>query len=191
MSFTSKLSADPLSRNYKKYSVIALHVIAIALTITAITFLFIKTVNWTNKHQINFQQPIVIHKPVYITKRLTPETLISQVKAAPLTFDEKQQIVKEQADLQTIVNGVYQLESSGGVHDDCKAQGKVNGYGYEENTNSHVCFSSHQEVQTLVARWFNDKLESGLTLSESLCLYNQGIIENSCTYSQNYHLINN
>jgi hypothetical protein len=84
--------------------------------------------------------------------------------------------------LSEIVNKVKVLESSNGLNDGCKRYGKVNGYGYRQNSKEWICFNSESEVRGYVAELFEKRLKE-MSLEESLCMYNQGIKTNNCDYS--------
>lgn len=86
-----------------------------------------------------------------------------------------------------IVNKVHILESSGGKRDGCLAKDKINGYGYAQHGSGKVwtCFNTHEEVRTLVEKWFTSKLET-MSLPEALCYYNKGLYVKDCTYYQDF-----
>jgi hypothetical protein len=90
-----------------------------------------------------------------------------------------------QPSLEEITNRIYRLESSGGKNDSCKKYGKVNGFGYSCWTNHLTCFDSHDIVRKKVSDWFEEKLKK-YSLSESLCLYNRGIVTSDCDYQNNF-----
>lgn len=162
----------------KKIIVIASAVIAV---IAVIIIAIIVISNWFNKHELTFRDPII--SPIVITKRLTPSEIASEVKTDLALSD------KREADLSKVVNGVYGLESTYGKNDDCTKQNKFNGYGFHINSREHICYGSREEVKTLVIAWFNDKLNSGMSIDQALCFYNTGKHLDSCVYSSNYHLI--
>lgn len=86
-----------------------------------------------------------------------------------------------------IVNKVHILESSGGKRDGCLAKDKINGYGYAQHGSGKVwnCFKTHEEVRTLVEKWFTEKLET-MSLPEALCYYNKGLMVKDCKYYQDF-----
>lgn len=85
-----------------------------------------------------------------------------------------------------LVNGIYQLESSGGLQDGCKRQGMVNGYGFRQNKSEFKCFNSVSEVRKLVENWIEDKQNKGWSVAEQACYYNLGLRVSDCPYYQNY-----
>jgi hypothetical protein len=121
------------------------------------------------------QSPIVLRSPVY--------PLRNEVVVSPIKGDKKQKSMI--LDLGKIADKIYTLESSGGKNDSCKEIGKVNGYGYRQNTSEWICYGSHEEVRKLVINWLLSHLKT-MSIEEALCHYNQGTITNSCTYAMNY-----
>ena len=85
-----------------------------------------------------------------------------------------------------IVSKVYQLESSSGQNDGCKARGMVNGYGWHQSKFDWKCYKTHDEVKGYVTDWFKDKLEN-MTVEESLCYYNTGKVQSTCDYLEKYN----
>jgi hypothetical protein len=78
---------------------------------------------------------------------------------------------------------IYQLESSGGLHDPCVASKKgYNGYGYAPGT----CYKTHAEVEALVIAWLT--LRADWPLPELLCYYNLGVRVSTCEYYQDKYL---
>jgi len=97
----------------------------------------------------------------------------------------KEQPKEEGTDIDEIVKNVYQLESSSGKNDSCRAKGLYNGYGYGWYNGKKPCYASHEEVTALVKEWFNDKLKD-LTVEEALCVYNTGG-KDKCEYLGKYN----
>lgn len=85
--------------------------------------------------------------------------------------------------LLTITQGIYTLESSGGKHDSCTLQGQYNGYGYASNK---ICFESHAIAEAVVADWVQRHLLQGLTVNQTLCLYNTGKVSSDCEYARKF-----
>lgn len=75
--------------------------------------------------------------------------------------------------IEEIVYKIYRLESSAGINDSCKAEGKFNGYGYAIYKGSYRCFESHEQVTEIVSDWVIEKLKTH-SLPETLCGYNLG-----------------
>jgi len=84
-----------------------------------------------------------------------------------------------------IVDKVYILESSGGKNDSCQLKGLYNGYGYSQSTFSWRCYKTKEEVRSLVAEWFKEKLAHN-SLETALCIYNRGIATSDCEYAQKF-----
>jgi len=91
--------------------------------------------------------------------------------------------------IQEIVNKVKIKESSSGLKDGCKRYGKVNGYGYRQNSKEWICYESESEVRGYVADLFEERLKE-MSLEESLCMYNRGIKTKDCPYAKEVLSIN-
>lgn len=112
---------------------------------------------------------------------LEPKIVIIEVSQAKTA--SKIEVREEQKDNSLLMYKIYRLESSAGLNDSCKAQGKINGYGYAQNVSSWKCFDSLEEVESLVDNWINEHKAQGLTEDEILCHYNVGTITDNCAYA--------
>lgn len=88
-------------------------------------------------------------------------------------------------DLGKIADRIYTLESSGGKNDGCRDMGLYNGYGFRQNSREWVCYGSHEEVRRLVINRLTNLIKDG-NVEKALCMYNEGLVKNTCTYSVNY-----
>lgn len=88
-------------------------------------------------------------------------------------------------DVGKIADRIYTLESSNGRNDSCKKIGKVNGFGYRQNTFEWICYDSYEEVRGLVVNWLLDHIGK-YGVERSLCIYNRGVNETGCNYAINY-----
>ena len=95
--------------------------------------------------------------------------------------------LKEQ-NINAIVYSIYGLESTWGKNDNCRKQGKYNGYGYGVHNNGSLCFDSHEQARLAVVNWVTQRYD--WQLSTLLCFYNQGRIMKDCNYYQNYLRLN-
>lgn len=112
-----------------------------------------------------------------VAQYMGPRTL-SFVQEATIAPARAQEIAQEEksgptGEIKEIVTKVYQLESSGGKKDGCRAEGKFNGYGFGWHGGNRPCYETQEEVDQLVAEWFEGKLKKH-SLSEALCGYNRG-----------------
>jgi len=128
-------------------------------------------------------------KQVDIAELMAPKTLtfvqqhtIAPAQAKEVVAEKKEEPTEEIA---TIVAKVRRLESSGGIKDGCLEKGKINGYGYAQNKSSWICYDSHDEVKSLVTKWFERDLKER-TLAQALCRYNTGTPSDNCEYLENY-----
>lgn len=119
------------------------------------------------------QFPVVFRSPIY--------TLEKKVLIKPLAKKKTSMII----DLGKIADKIYTLESSNGRNDSCRNLGLYNGYGYRQNSFEWMCYSSHQEVREIVINWLTTHIKDG-NVEKALCMYNRGVVEDSCTYAVNY-----
>jgi len=131
----------------------------------------------------NGLQKVNAQETTPLSPTLTPkkQSLIPEVQAKDMTIAD----YIDQAKHKDILRKIYTLESSQGRNDGCKDNGKLNGFGYGQNRYTWNCFDTPQEVVNKVDAWFDRELQTK-TLAEALCYYNKGIVENNCTYYQNY-----
>lgn len=125
-------------------------------------------------YNYSLQSPITLRSPIVSKHR---DILISPVAKGKKTSSI--------LDLGKIADKIYILESSGGKNDSCKNLGLFNGFGFRQNTSEWICYSSHEEVRQLVINWLTTHIAK-YGLEKSLCIYNRGVNETGCTYSQNY-----
>lgn len=138
-------------------------------------FLFFVALTVIISHQKHEQVKVVTaHAQVITTPTLTPSPT-----SQPLTDEE---YIKSLPHGQLIWQ-VYGHESTWGKFDSCKAQGKVNGFGYGQNEYGYTCYSSIREVSNHVAGWFLAALKD-MNVNQALCYYRYGIHMNDCDYAQ-------
>ncbi len=130
---------------------------------------------WYVTHTFKWQSPIIVQTPLII-KRADVQAIVS-----PVGKKKKLSIF----DVGAISDKIYTLESSNGKNDGCRALGLYNGYGWNQNSFTWKCYSSHEQVREMVIAWLEQHIKAG-DIESALCNYNQGKIEQSCTYSINY-----
>jgi len=159
---------NPKKGHLKRNLYIVLGLFAIIWTLIGVY----GVVDFVNNH--DFRTPIIFQNP--ITSKYK-NVLISPVASgsAKTSF----------IDVGQIANKIYTLESSGGKNDSCRNMGLYNGYGFRQNSSEHICYTSHEEVRSLVIEWLTINIGK-YGLEKALCRYNEGINETGCTYSANY-----
>jgi len=135
--------------------------------------------NWRAEH--DYQLPVVFRAPWKEKEKIVISPL-GEVKQ--LTEAE----VLESYYLSPVIKTIYFLESTSGKNDGCKDQGKVNGFGYRQNSGEWKCYDSFTQVADKVNEWFEERLAmNGNNLVEAVCFYNKGIQGLSvCDYSENF-----
>lgn len=90
----------------------------------------------------------------------------------------------KRAKLAQITDKIYVLESTSGLHDKCRQQGKFNGYGFGQTHDQNTCYNSHKEVLHDVEAWIATHESMGL--AQMLCYYNLGDGVEDCPYYQKF-----
>ena len=129
---------------------------------------------------VSFNNTYSIQSPIIIRSPLVPRN--RDVIVSPVGKKDKTGYI---FNVGAIADKIYTLESSNGKNDGCNNLGLFNGYGYRQNSFEHICYGSHEEVRQLVINWLEKHIKEG-NITQALCLYNQGLNENSCTYAVNY-----
>ena len=146
----------------------------LAIIFTILAWATYGIMQFVNTH--DFRSPVIFVNPVPL----------KEVKIISPIASPSAQVVPVKPDIQKIVRKIYGLESSFGRNDDCRLQGKFNGYGFGQNTFTWNCFDSFEIVTGKVEAWVQDKLDKDYTLAETLCFYNLGKKLDSCEYYNNY-----
>lgn len=162
--------------------------LALGLVITAVYY----TDYFFDRNTINWQTPIKIQTPVYLTPRTQAEA--KQVEVVPTAKAEAPvapavEVKPAQPNMDKLLAIIYQLESSSGKNDGCKTKGMFNGFGYAQSTHTWNCFSTFAEVEGKVQAWFEKRIPT-MGLSTAICYYNTGHKIADCPYYQNYLKIN-
>jgi len=89
-------------------------------------------------------------------------------------------------DVETIVSKIHILESSQGKHNypKCESKGLFNEYGFGTYGKNYKCFQKGMDREA-VKDWFEDKLATK-TVSQAVCLYNEGASKKDCRYYREY-----
>lgn len=92
----------------------------------------------------------------------------------------------EKDDIETIVTKIHILESSQGKRNfpKCKSKGLFNEYGFGTYGKNYKCFQKGKDREA-VKDWFEDQLETK-TVSQAVCLYNEGASKKDCRYYREY-----
>lgn len=103
------------------------------------------------------------------------------------TDKEKEEIISK-SDNPRIIRNIWNLETKKGKaldghHIDCRKANMTNEFGYAAL--DKLCFSSFEESVATVDKWINERIDTN-SLNQLLCLYNQGIATDTCTYAVNF-----
>lgn len=141
-----------------------------------------------DRNTINWQTPIKLQKPIYLTPRTQAQA--KQVEVVPTAqavapVASPAEVKPHAPNMDKLLASIYQLESSSGKNDGCKTKGMFNGFGYGQNANSWNCFSTFSEVENKVRLWFEKRVPT-MGLSTAICYYNSGHKVADCPYYQSY-----
>jgi len=151
----------------KKYAYGLSAILVIIFLITSVYGVYSFFYNYSLQVPVTFRSPIVSrHRDILISPVGT--------QSASMIFD-----------IGSIADKIYTLESSNGKNDSCRNLGLYNGYGFRENSSEWKCFESHEQVRELVINWLTTHIKN-FGVEKALCMYNRGIDENTCTYSEHY-----
>lgn len=175
----------------------------IAAVVVVICILLSMIANWFDHNRI-VTHPIVevkFNAPFSIEKRgmISPvaESTVSAIIAPTSVVMAAEEVVVEQAEeseVTTMVKAIRFLESNNGKAPEglavyCAKNGLSNEYGFGGMRLMH-CFKDHEAATARVERWINEHMPKfDNDVDRTLCYYNLGLDQSSCTYSENYHKI--
>lgn len=152
-------------RFYYRWPLIRRIILIVAIILALLLFLRVKTAPDRSDHQIN---------------KIKSMTVASVTQTPPRTLSDKEMILAlPHGDL---VWKTYGHESTWGKFDGCRAQGKYNGFGFEQDEHGYRCFDSLEEVATSVSAWFDHYVQV-MTVRQTLCFYRYGKLMNDCDYA--------
>ena len=162
--------------NSRFFLAVIMLIIGISLTVSAYEFQKL----WTD-----YQEALTIWAD-YNSKKADPTVAQAEVEAG----QEGNELDESSSpfSLGDVVSKVFFLESTNGKFVNCP-EGQYNGYGYAQNKFVWNCYDTQEEVDILVASWFQDKWDQGYTVPESLCYYNKGIRTETCDYYKKFKSI--
>ena len=161
-----------LTFKFKLYILLALVALAFVLLVTyGATWL---AHNWTVMPTKEYE------------KSLNHEAAVTNppLSSLPVEVQVNRVGLKSEAVRADIVWKIYGLESSFGKNDDCKREGKFNGFGYGQHKTGWQCFDTFEQAVAQVHKWLESRQH--LSVAQALCLYNQGKIVNDCPYYQRF-----
>ena len=111
--------------------------------------------------------------------------IASSSHAKTARYKDKKSSIKHD-NVETIVSKIHILESSQGKHNfpKCESKGLFNEYGFGTYGKNYKCFEKGMDREA-VKDWFEDKLETK-TVSQAVCLYNEGTSKKNCRYYREY-----
>jgi len=126
-------------------------------------------------------------KTLLISLMITLSLASSSHAKTPIHSDTKSS--NKTDDIETIVSKIHILESSQGKHNyqKCQSKGLFNEYGFGTYGKNYKCFQKGKDREA-VKDWFEDKLETK-SVSQAVCLYNEGTSKNDCPYYREYRSI--
>ena len=116
--------------------------------------------------------------------RVVPVVKAKEVKPVVVAKTEEQ-IVKEQKYGDELWN-IYMLESTRGKNDGCRLSGKGWGGFGVMGASGPQCYESFAKAVERASYWY-EKIRKDNDLDTSLCIWNLGVKQPMCRYSQTYH----
>ena len=182
----SRTKPQPKKRNYKPLLV----TVSVLLVLSTVSIL---SCWYGNKHEFDWQSPLLIKRRVVKTISPTIERVEAK-ELEPVAVIEAPKPLTRKAPIPARKNGmlpprIHQLESEHGHTDPCTLSGKVNGFGYAQNTSQWVCYDSFEQVLTKVETRVAELIALH-GVPKALCMYNTGHATTTCKYYQNYLNVN-
>src|SRR3990167_4054262 len=191
----AKKAEQSIKRNMWKLKLLSI-LLGMGLAFALSWYLFRGITAWYDEHKVTFPKPveITLKFPIKIETRY-----VSPIKEGK----RKEEAVKEQILISqqraTLVERIYQitryLESEVGFNQDvtsthlyCESIGKVNQIGYLVEGNGKFCFKDEKDQRDTFTKWFNKRLDAGMSYAEAVCLYNNGRREPMCRRSIDLNL---
>ena len=184
-----------VKKNYWKIKLLAV-LIAIGLAISLFYYLLRQTSAWYDEHKVTFPKliEITLRLPIKIETRY--RTPIKGEKPRKQAVDEQILISQQRM---ALVERIYQvtryLESEIGFNQDlssthvyCESIGKVNQIGYLVEGNKKFCFKDEKDQRDTFTKWFNKKLDAGMSYAEAICFYQTGLRQPQCRRSMDIGL---
>lgn len=112
-------------------------------------------------------------------------SVVSSSQAKTASYKDTK-LSNKKDDIETIVSKIHILESSQGKRNfsKCKSKGLFNEYGFGISGKNYKCFQKGMDREA-VKDWFKDKLDTK-SVSQAVCLYNEGTNKNDCRYFRDY-----
>ena len=177
---------------FKLAAILTVFIFALAL----FWYVFKGITTWYDEHKVTFPKPveITLRYPIKIEERY--HLPIKGGKASKIASSEDILISQQRA---TMVERIYQvtryLESEVGFNQDvtsthlyCESIGKVNQIGYLVEGNGKFCFKDEKDQRDTFTKWFNKRLDAGMTNAEAVCFYKNGRREPMCRRSIDLNL---
>lgn len=146
-------------------------------------------ISWFNSnYQIKASWKFGIYERTTTIKKPTvvPAVKAKEVKPVVVALSEEQ-IVK-QAKHGDELWKIYMLESTRGKNDGCRLSGKgYAGFGVM-GASGPQCYPTFEKAVERASYWY-EKVRLGNTLDEALCIWNLGLKQPQCHYSQTYHTL--
>ena len=157
--------------------------VLIILALATVIYLITKFNNWSVKHEIIWQSPIILRVPVYI-KEVKPVIKIKTVEVTPAPKKTEKEIIDGTKHAEVLWK-IYGLESTWGKNDGCRTNGEgFAGFGvmYEGKV---ICYPTFEKAVERAEHWLV-QLGVDKDLASALCTWNTGVKQPNCKYYQSY-----
>jgi len=191
----AKKAKQSIKRNMWKLKLLSI-LLGMGLAFAFSWYLFRQMSEWYDEHKVTFPKPIEITLKFPVKIEIRYRTPIKGEKPRKQAVDEQILISQQRM---ALVERIYQvtryLESEIGFNQDlssthvyCESIGKVNQIGYLVEGNKKFCFKDEKDQRDTFTKWFNKRLDAGMSYAEAVCLYNNGRREPMCRRSIDLNL---
>src|SRR3990167_3956159 len=191
----AKKAKQSIKRNMWKLKLLSI-LLGMGLAFAFSLYLFRQMSEWYDEHKVTFPKPIEITLKFPVKIEIRYRTPIKVEKPRKQAVDEQILISQQRM---ALVERIYQvtryLESEIGFNQDlssthvyCESIGKVNQIGYLVEGNKKFCFKDEKDQRDTFTKWFNKKLDAGMSYAEAICFYQTGLRQPQCRRSMDIGL---
>ena len=126
----------------------------------------------------------LVAEKVGIIECFEPKTMVIHIVSGSEVPVEQPKTAQNK-EMEQLKDYIWFKESTRGKNNysKCEAIGEVNGIGYGIPGNGkYMCFEDHAEEMKVLETWIKNKQAQGMTNKGLLCLYNRGIVSETCNY---------
>ena len=143
---------------------------------------------WFNaNYQIKASWKFGIYERTTTVKKPNVMTVQAKEEKKPVVVAKTEEEIVKQAKYGEELWNIYMLESTRGKNDGCRRSGQFAGFGVM-GANGVQCYPTFEKAVERASYWY-ERIRKDNTLDEALCIWNLGIKQPQCRYSQTYHTL--